>query len=68
MYADINNWIKSYINCSQMKSATNKHNAPLQSMPVAEPWEHVAYDVVVPFLSTPLEKKYTVVFQDTITA
>ena len=51
-----------------MKSATNKHKAPLQSMPVAEPWEHVAYDVVVPFLSTPLEKKYTVVFQDTITA
>lgn len=51
-----------------MKSATNKHNAPLQSMPVAEPWEHVAYDVVVPFLSTPLEKKYTVVFQDTLTA
>ena len=50
-----------------MKSVTRKHKAPLQSIPVAEPWEHVASDVVVPFPSTPLGNKYIAVFQDKLT-
>lgn len=51
-----------------MKNVTRKHKAPLQSIPTAEPWQHVACDVVVPLLSTPLGKKYTVVFQKKLTA
>ena len=51
-----------------MKNVTGKHKAPLQSIPIAEPWQHVVCDVVVPLLSTPLGKKYTVVFQKKLTA
>ena len=51
-----------------MKNVTRKHKAPLQSIPIAEPWQHVACDVVVLLLSTPLGKKYTVVFQKKLTA
>ena len=60
---DINNWIKSSVDCFKMKGVVRKHNAILQSMPATGPGKHVACDAVGLFPSVCLGNKH-IVFQD----
>ena len=64
MYKDVDNWVRSYISCSQRKTHMHKVLAPLVNMNVPGPFERVSVDILGALPITINGNRYVLCFTD----
>ena len=64
MFKDVENWVKSCVECSMRKSPRSSKTAPLLLIPVEGAFDRVAVDVSVTFPPSSKVSRYIVVFSD----
>ena len=64
MFKDVENWVKSCVECSIGKSPRSSKTAPLFLIPIEGAFDRVAVDVLVTFPPSSKVSRYIVVFSD----
>ncbi len=65
MNRDVELYVKGCNACNNRKAGSSQSNAPLQAMPVHEPWTCVCTDIIGPLTPSATGKRYIIVFTDT---
>ena len=63
MYGDVHHYCHTYLTCASHSGTGCQHRAPLQPVPVSEPFKRVGVDI----MKTERGKKYMIVFMDYLT-
>ncbi len=67
MFADIQHWVRSCIDCQMRKTPRNQKKAPLLPIPVDGAFHRLAVDCLGPFAESYSGNRYVVVFSDYLT-
>ena len=67
MYKGVTHWIETCKDCASKKLPKRTATAPMQSVSVEGPFDHVCTDVLGPLPTSSLGNCYVVIFTDSLT-